>query len=224
MQLFFFQVLPLVREGPVLADGFTSRTLEILQTVFSLSIGDNTGDSGGGVCILASMSAVQKMGFKIVFQAIVFGAIGVCFLGHWFLHKFVGAFRNQHLHSAHYVAVAMRFTTIAYITLVLVPLRYLQCVDVGGEKVWWWDASQVCFKQSWQIASFVAICVLGPAPLLLIVLLVRWRREESAGDEEEGDAASWRESIRRVLTNGVREEQRWFVFVFGLLFSMSSLW
>ena len=99
-----------------------------------------------------------------------------------------------------------RFLTIAYTTLALVPLQFLQCVELGGARVWWFDASVQCYEAAWQKAAFCAVAVLYPVPVVTIVVLQRWAKARAG-------LSGWRQAVQRVLTSGVRKDRGWWIGV-----------
>ena len=99
-----------------------------------------------------------------------------------------------------------RFLTIAYTTLALVPLQLLQCVELSGARVWWFDASVQCYEAAWQKAAFCAVAVLYPVPVVTIVVLQRWARARAG-------LSGWQQAVQRVLTSGVRKDRGWWIGV-----------
>lgn len=102
---------------------------------------------------------------------------------------------------------------MAYTTFLLVPVKMIRCVLVDGDTVWFFDGSVDCLS-GWQFGAVAAISVLLPFPLLLIIVMLRWRLAVSTFTEEDGsDRRSWRILIRSVLMMGMKEETRWWLGV-----------
>ena len=107
--------------------------LAVLQSVFNLV--PSGGESNtGGVCIAPSLTASRKLGAQLVFQVVVLMSFGVVYCAHsalWRsrLHARLGEERRPTKEL--YIAAVIRFLTIAYTTLALVPLQMLQCVRVN---------------------------------------------------------------------------------------------
>ena len=104
-----------------------------------------------------------------------------------------------------YLGALIRFVTIAYTTLILVPLQMLQCVEISGRPVWWFDARVGCYEEPFQKAAIFGVAILCPVPFVCMFVMQRWM----AGS----DLAPWQEEVARVLSNGYREERRWWLGV-----------
>ena len=205
--LYYYQVLPLIKSTPW---KHTSPTLMlILQSAFNFSPSGSSSDSDG-VCLIPNMTTSQKIGSRMLLQGVICLAIVVTYIVHFGcwkarIHRW---FDDHRPHISHYIATWIRFCTIAYTTLVLVPLQMIQCVDIGDEhkNVWWWDASVECYR-GWQKAGFAAIGILSPLPLFVILLLwKKWKGEEVLDSK-------WKKGIYRVLSGPYREERRWWLGV-----------
>ena len=106
--------------------------------------------------------------------------------------------------SLQYFGVLVRFVTIAYTTLILVPLQMLQCVDISGRLVWWFDASVSCYEQPFQKAAIFAVAMLCPLPFVCMIAMQRW---------SGSDLAPWQQEVARVLSNGYTDKRRWWLGV-----------
>ena len=102
-----------------------------------------------------------------------------------------------------YLGAFIRFVTIAYTTLILVPLQMLQCVTISDELVWWFDANVVCYEPPFQKAAIFAVAILCPLPLVCMFVMQRWT----------ADLAPWQQEVVRVLSNGYRDKRRWWLGV-----------
>ena len=72
----------------------------------------------------------------MVLQAVVLGAFMVVYCVHWGAWRAVLRGRGAERPSkATYASAVVRFVTIAYTTLALVPLQMIQCVSVAGRCV-----------------------------------------------------------------------------------------
>ena len=108
--------------------------LTVLQSVFNLVPSGGESDTDG-VCIMPSLTASRKLGAQILFQAVVLMSFGIVYGLHAALWRtrLRGRLGEERRPTKElYIAAVIRFLTIAYTTLALVPLQMLQCVIVNG--------------------------------------------------------------------------------------------
>lgn len=153
--LFFYQVTPVVKSTPWQHSVCWSRC-DYIQGAFSASPPDTGGDDSSstsdansstvsGVCVLRNMSASQKILFKLLFQTMVILMVVAIGVVHWLGCKTGLVIWNRRFPQpaswkSMYIPIVVRFLSIAYLTLVLVPLQLVECMSVGGKHVWRWDA------------------------------------------------------------------------------------
>lgn len=218
--LFFYQVAPLVKGSSW--QRVSPAVMGVLQAIFafappdvdwmtdssssSSSSSSNSGGAARGICVIEEMTAVQKIAARVLFQAIVLGCIFVVFVMHGGGHRLMPSrIKAPESWMGTYMAVITRLLTIAYITLVLVPLQLVQCVWMDGDHVWWWDAEVHCYETGWQVGAFVAIGVLSPLPAVLMWMTSRRvliGRGPSRDRHREGSNSHSHSSIRLTSATG----------------------